>query len=390
MKKLTVFSFFNSSNIGDLLIAECALNFFLGLQNCSFCDISGERIDVDQWRKKNLQKQTSSCCTESIGKIKKALLKNNITRSVISFYKANQSVIPQNILKNTEDSETVVYFGGNLVMELCKLPTSILVLYRSIRALKSCGKKVFLCAVGVGPFNNRKSRKIASEIFALADGISVRDDASYQLVKELAPQKEVSILRDPVLTVNYAYTASEEKKAIGVNVYFGPDKIMFKKMKEPFSKAVAYLRRTYPEYMIYLFSSEKMDYPDSIAIKADFTEDHMVVVKEIGTADDLFALHNQVDCVIGTRMHTVITAMVSHKPVLTIAWQRKVTSLMDYFENTQWNIPMQTFAKEPAAFQRKFDSLMGSRECVTQKNAQKISEIKNTYSEQIEQLLEGV
>ena len=389
MKKLTVLSFFNSSNIGDLLIAECALNIFSEVQNCSFCDISGERIDVDQWRKKDLQEQTYSSYTGPFEKIKKALLKNNITRSVIFFYKANRSRIPKTILKNTEESDVVVYFGGNLVMELCKLPTSLLVLYRSIQALKSCGKKVFLCAVGVGPFDNRKSRRIASDIFALADGISVRDDASCQLVKELAPQKEVSILRDPVLTVNHAHNASEKKKAIGVNVYFGPDKKMFKKMKEAFSKAVAYLRETYPEYMIYLFSSEKMDYPDSIAIKADFSEDYMVDLKKIDTADDLFTLHNLVDCVIGTRMHTVITAMVSHKPVLTIAWQRKLTSLMDYFENTQWNIPMQTFAKEPAVFQRKFDSLMESRESVTRKNAQKIAAIKNIYSEQIKQLLEG-
>lgn len=389
MKNITVFSFFNSSNIGDLLIAESAVEFFSGVPNCRFCNISGEPIDIVQWRKQILQKQFCCSDAESQGRIKKALLKNSAARSVISFCKSNQSVVPQTVLKNSEGSDTVIFFGGNLVMELYKLPTSILVLYRSIAALKNSGKKVFLCAVGVGPFENRMSRKLAGEILKLTDGISVRDDASYDLARQLAPQKKVSIIRDPVLTMDVPVGCETKNNAFGVNVYFGPYKKMHRKMEAAFVEAIRFLRNNYSHYTIYLFSSEKVDYDHVLAVKSYFQQDDRIVVRNIESPDELFKLHNQVDCVVGTRMHTIITAMISHKPVLSLSWQGKVTSLVEFFENKQWNIPIKQFVKNPNLFSKTFESLICSKEKIVQRNQNKIAVIKHTYREQIEKELEG-
>lgn len=392
MKKATVFSFFHSANIGDLLIAEMSVEIFKGRYDCLFCDItSGEQVDVEKWLEYRFKRAKGTLESHGVfSQVKRLLLKNSFIRDTVSYCKAKKSKVPYIMTENCRNSDLAVFFGGNSVMSLGHRYSSVLVLRRAVSMIEESGKKVAFCAAGVGPFKNEASRVDAKNIFELADCVSVRDEASYKLVKSFVPEKDVFVVCDPVLTKDVAVKQNIDERAIGINVYFGADKRKCRAMKRAFISAVSYLRRRYPEYKVYLFSSEMTDICDIKAVKEHFEKDVNVCVKTINSAKELFELYETVDLVVGTRMHTIITSLISHRPVLSISWQEKVLSLSETFENLEWNIKADDFMSYAAVFAEKLDSLIKNRERVVKKNDAKLLSIKANYKDKILEPLERI
>ncbi len=346
MNKITVFSYFHSNNIGDLLIADAVSDIFSYDCECSYATITGFNvIDLVEW-KAALNDGNRHTPSKS-NPLKKAILSVEIFRSITSSYKAARSNLPKKALEASADSELAVFAGGNSLMALDCSHAALTTFLKVVKTLKKNGKKVAFCFCGVGPFKTKAAFKTFSRILPLLDFISVRDNASYDLVKKAYPAIEAEIWRDPVLLKEIpANNASPS--SIGVNVYFGYGKKKAKQMKSAFVSLIRELRQKCPDRKIYLFSSELTDIGDILSVKNELCDDEMVEVVKIQTAEELFALYGKLCCVLGTRMHTVITATVSHLPVVSISWQEKVTSLMDYFEASDRNFKMDDFICAPS------------------------------------------
>ena len=345
MKKITVFSFYNSNNIGDLLIADIVSQLFSDLYNCRYCDISTfEYVDISEWREYISGELPTPMVSK--GGIKKFILNSELFRSVIGVIKAERSKAPYLALKNCEGSDLVVFAGGNSLMELEHFPASLKVLYRAVKLLKENGKQIAFCFCGAGPFRSKSSFKMFGNILGLLDFVSVRDDASYDLVKKACKDVRVEVWRDPVL-LKEILNKNNKPIDIGVNVYFGHEKKNKTKMKKAFVSLLKELRRSVPERKIYLFSSELTDINDITDVKKEFCDDGMIQVRTINSIDGLFSFYDEVCCVVGTRMHTIITATVSHKPVVAISWQSKVASLMDFLGKEKLCFDMNRFISEP-------------------------------------------
>lgn len=382
MKKMTVFSFFRSNNIGDLLIADQVSEVFGRYYDCKYCDIGNFKdVDIIQWKDTISKELTSNIKKQS--KLKKAILSIGLLNSAIGAYKARSSDSPTRAVEYCRDSDIVVFAGGNSIMELGYFPATTERLYRVIKALKKNGKKVAFCFCGVGPFNNRASYKKFKQIISMVDFVSVRDNASYDMVVEAFPDADVEIWRDPVILKKIEYSGVLSD-SIGVNVYFGHNNANQDKIRVAFVGLIKELREQYPNRRIILFSSELTDIEHVMAVKNAFHSDSMVEARRVNTIEGLFAIYNSVCCVLGTRMHTVITALISHKPVVSLSWASKVKSLMEYFNNEDKCFDINAFANDHSAISDALAKLIANNDDVVKSNDAILDNARKNIEEGIE------
>ena len=386
MRKMTVFSFFRSNNIGDLLIAEQVRDIFGRFYDCTYCDITDFKgVDIIEW-KDNISKELKSNVKKR-SKIKNIILSIGLLNSAIGAYKAKISDSPLRALECCRDSEIAVFAGGNSIMELGRFPATTERLYRVVKALKDNGKKVVFCFCGVGPFNNKASYKRMQRIISMSDFVSVRDNASYDMLKKACPDVDIEIWRDPVLLKQVECGVSTSD-SIGVNVYFGHNKVKKEKIRVAYVGLVRELRERYPNRKILLFSSELTDLEHIMAVKKDFFDDDMVEAITVTTIDGLFEVYSSVCCVLGTRMHTVITALISHKPVVSLSWASKVKSLMEYFESDDKCFDIDAFADNYSAISEALAGVIANNNDVVRSNDAILDKARKNIEEGIERFKE--
>lgn len=370
MKKIAIYSFFNSHNIGDILIADQIKKLFSNRIDCVFFDIGdGSNAALCSLKKFSHKENRNT--------IKAKLLKTpflgDLIRSILYF----SSKKYHNILQSAENSDIVIFAGGNQLMELYSFPTDIITYYKVVKKLKKQNKIVCFCFCGTGPFKSKLSEKIAAKILKLADFISVRDEYSLALTKKYLPNKNIDIWCDPVLLMKNNTTNNNFAKAIGINVYFGHDSKFKKMMYNSYVSVIKLLRENFPEIKLYLFSSELTDINDIISIKDFFADDDMIIIEEILSAEDLFAFYNNVDIVLAARMHTAITATISNLPVVTIAWQKKVSAFTSLMKNQEFNFDLETFFHKPNLVYEIIKYLIENRNDIINKNLTTLSDLRN-------------
>lgn len=377
MKKTAVFSFFESYNIGDILIAnQIKKKFSEYNQNCMYFDIGNGKPCDDCSLKENLIVKSNST-------LKKKIIRTPIIGDLICSFYSLKSRAYKNVCLAAKDCDTVIFAGGNQIMELNRFPTSIIGVYRAVKELKGKGKKIGFCFCGVGPFKSFISKKIAKKIFLLADFVSVRDEYSREWVESFLSKKHIEIWCDPVLMMETQSQKTETKNAIGINTYFGHDARYKKDMHNSYNEMIKRFREEKSELTIYLFSTELTDIYDIESVKRDFYDDDKVVVKNITSEQALFEFYNEVDAVVAARMHTAITSMVYGLPILTVAWQNKVASFMQLMENSEFNFTVSEFVSNNDLVVKKLAYIIENTEDIFSKNAQRLKILKDDTNQKI-------
>ena len=368
MKKVAVYSFFESHNIGDILIAQNVKTIFSKIENASFFNVGDGKNAEDC----SLKMRKNG----SINSGKKFLLSIPFIGNCIHTISSMRSKAYMKVVSSAKERDVVIFAGGNLIMDLNKyFPSNLIGLYRAVKALKREGKKICFCFCGVGPFCSASAKRTARKILAYADFISVRDNYSFNLVKELLPSVNAELWCDPVLVSFNEREAEKTDTALGVNVYFGHKKEYFDKMENAFVSVVKNLRERYPDRDVVLFSSELTDIDNIKSVKAYFDEDSKVIVKNIESADELYELYKEVAAVIGTRMHTVITATTCGLPVVAISWQGKVRSLMELIDNSAYCFDIDFFVNNSSEASEKLVFCLENSESIVLKNRENIEKI---------------
>jgi len=389
MKKVTLVSFFRSYNIGDLLIADTVSNIFENNFDCEFCDTGFNIVDIKKFRENKIAPPAYE--VKKAKSLKQKLISLPLIGSVLKNFRSHIVKLPKKAYNVCKGSDAVIFAGGNSLMDLEKMAAEMIVNYRVVKKLKKHGIKVYYCFCGVGPFNSKGARKYAKKLINALDFISVRDKGSFDLVKELAPKKQVELWSDSVLTWDCPKKANKkENNAIGVNVYFGDKKERHEKVLRAFTEFIKILRERYPERKIKLFSSELTDIEHVNAVKGNFTSDNEVEAVNISNADELFNLFDSVDLILGVRMHTIITSMLFGLASTTIAWQNKVKSLAERFDNEYYNFTIDEFIENPALVADRFFECYINSQSIAEKNRVKLNEIKSETNEILNSFLSKV
>ncbi len=241
------------------------------------------------------------------------------------------------ILKAMKGAKLLITGGGTLFQD--HTSTRNVYYYALIVKLGTyMGLKSVLYANGIGPINKDSNKKLTKKVLNKVDLITLRDDESLKFLGELGVNKPKIILTaDPVfslrdVTMENKLLAYEKFKVVEgrkyVVVALREWKYSDVKFQDHIEEIVKYLFDQYQISAIFL----PMQNPTDLNISRDIyinTDCHGILLDFTYTTDDVLALIDRSEFVLGMRLHSIIYALKSNKPVIALDYDPKVRAVMD-------------------------------------------------------------
>lgn len=245
--------------------------------------------------------------------------------------------------------------GGSLIQDVTSVrsPKYYLGL---IRVAQLLGKKTMIYAQGVGPLKDEANRRKTVKAFEKCAKITLRDEASARLLKELGLQKAVQVTCDPVLALSAEDVGLDIGKAI-----LGQLGILDSKGRKTKPLLIACPRSWkdnshLPKIAKLLDNQAKTGcdvllapahYPDdmeSIAAISNMMDERVYCVGRRLAAVELMSLVAGADKVLSMRLHGLIFAMAFGVPMTAVSYDPKVTAFMEQAYMEDCCVPAESFS----------------------------------------------
>ncbi|AGB42101.1 polysaccharide pyruvyl transferase CsaB [Halobacteroides halobius DSM 5150] len=231
-------------------------------------------------------------------------------------------------------ADLLISGGGSLLQDVTGYKT--IPYYLGVMKLAQLFKTpVFCCGQGIGPLNNPLNRKLVKQVLNSVAAITVRDRASQKLLQEIGVKQEVKLTSDPVFLLRPAKTdrvnqilKQEEieinKPTIGVAPRAWGDNSYLKEL----AKLLDLLKDKLQAQILFL----PLDYPDdrevSLQVREMMSEEAMVIRANY-TPQEVLALTERVDLMVGVRLHSLIFATVMGVLPAGISYDPKVDNFLE-------------------------------------------------------------
>jgi polysaccharide pyruvyl transferase WcaK-like protein len=329
-------SFFNSHNIGDIIIADtlykmvsskCNVERYSYVGNpCVFTDIndikSSKSSINNSWKQRGY----------------KILNKYHFTL-LISLYrilrrKKDDFTVFESKMRN---SDVLIIGGGNMIFDTDKYSDSASYFNEYISVAKKHKKKIFVISIGIGPFKTPRQERNAIDALGRCDYITFRDQKSYEIYKKYKNNTEnVFVSVDPVFLLSYdIQSCVSDGIVIGFNVFnnklIGEKQENYNKVIEGYAKLAKGLSNKL-NIKIVLFSTDLTDYEAIYDVYNKLSGNKNIEVREIDGIDSLLKLYSQISMLVGSRMHSMIIAFTQYIPIIGLSWQQKVDAMFDIID----------------------------------------------------------
>ena len=272
--------------------------------------------------------------------------------------------------------DVVAVAGGGQIDELFGGPlTHLHGLWRYGAMARRSGARFVILSVGTGTLTSRVGRVLARRCLALADYASFRDDRSRELVGDSAIG--VPIVPDLAYGLPVSWSAGTERSGppvVGVSpmAYADPrfwprqDVARYRRHVASFAHLTTRLVRA--GNRVVLFTSDGPDEAPRDELRAEVSaqlgpeESGMVTVAGTRTVAELMEVLSRLDVVVSARLHGVLLAHVAGRPVLAIAHERKVATLMGEMNQSQYCYDIDDF--DPEVGWARLQELVDGREHV--------------------------
>lgn len=314
--KGVLISFFDSNNLGDLLISKTMYDLLeergievVCLDFCTSKEIDKEHLTLHSDMNRENRNSDSN---RSVIKTKYLIpLKAFIRRIRKKRWMELDSVIAS--------KDFVIIGGGNMVMDYDIFPNYSYVFSKYIQIAKKYQKQVFVLGIGAGPFQFNYQRNLAVNAVRLVDYASTRDALSAHLLKI------EHISRDPAFMLK-RLPENRSRNKICVSIIDANSRFICAN-PERYIKSVTNIIQELTECgEVVLFSTEAGDY-EMVSKVYERLPAGTVEMKYIYSIESLLELYSQAKLVIGSRMHSLIIAMTQEIPTIAISWSSKVEEL---------------------------------------------------------------
>ncbi|MCU9613255.1 polysaccharide pyruvyl transferase CsaB [Caldibacillus lycopersici] len=187
-------------------------------------------------------------------------------------------------------------------------------------------KPVFVYAQGMGPINRRFNKWVVSHVLNKVNEITVRDEASKLLLQNIGIKRSISIVPDPVLSLEgipfqseWLTTQKIERPFITVSVRNWPTPIEYKK-----KIAEALDELAYKGYTVVFVPMHSIHDQEASQETAQLMNENSRIAPcnlEIG---EKISIIGESELLIGMRLHSLIFAAISHTPFITISYDPKM------------------------------------------------------------------
>jgi polysaccharide pyruvyl transferase WcaK-like protein len=228
------------------------------------------------------------------------------------------------------------------------------VLSRWSRIARQVGASFYVASVGTGNLS-AASRFLVKQALSSADYRSYRDERSRELVREPVLTRDDPIVPDLAFghPTGAVPAPGKERLVVGVSpMNFGHPSLwpegkasVYQKHVGTFGELVVRLLEAGHEVVLFSSSVDPEAMADAAAPARSLPADVQarLHVEEVRSVAGLFEVLARTDLVVAARLHAVLLALVAHRPVLAVAHERKVRTLMDELGHSRYCVDIADF-----------------------------------------------
>ena len=229
----------------------------------------------------------------------------------------------------------MLLFGGGSLIQDATSAKSLYYYLHVLKLAKKYGNKVYIFANGLGPISGKNIEKAKKELMR-ADKITLRDEESAKVLKEICPGLSFEVTADPAIGLLGSRAEFERLKKefsvpcgvplIGVSIRD------WKKTDTDFEeKLTSVLNKLYDEFALVPVLIP-MKYPTDIAISERIKNKlgFGIIIDRKTEISEAVSIISGMDIILGMRLHTLVFAAGNAVPCIGITYDPKVTGFMHY------------------------------------------------------------
>lgn len=236
-----------------------------------------------------------------------------------------------NLIKKIKDSDMLISGGGSLLQD--KTSSRSIWYYLFIMKLaKRYNKKVFVYSNGVGPINKKFNRKFTSKVLNKVDYITLRDNDSYELIKEIGvTNKNIKVLSDPVFNLKESsdeslckvFDINKDTVIVSVRSWMNDEKLINELSK--------FLNNLIDSGKNIVFMPMQTPRDTVISEKIAKNLSSSKIIDEKYPVEILMNLMKHSGLVIAMRLHAMIYAIHQNVPFIGISYDPKTDTVLKDF-----------------------------------------------------------
>ncbi|ATP38995.1 polysaccharide pyruvyl transferase CsaB [Solibacillus sp. R5-41] len=229
-----------------------------------------------------------------------------------------------------KQADGLISGGGSLMQDQTGMK-SIPYYCGIIRIAKFHKKPVFVYAQGMGPINQKISQLLVKNTFKKVEQITVRDEASKQLLADIGVENSVSIVPDPVMGLDAKAFRSDwlaqqtfDNGYITVSVRDWPSAVQFKRKIADSLDLLARDGKT----IVFIPMHGEHDEKSSNALAALMQEKSIVAPGNVSIEEKIHII-GQSDLLIGMRLHSLIFSAIQATPFIALSYDPKIDAFAE-------------------------------------------------------------
>jgi polysaccharide pyruvyl transferase CsaB len=228
------------------------------------------------------------------------------------------------LLKILQQSDVFIWGGGSLMQDATSIASPIY--YASLMALaQQKGLKTIAWAQGIGPLNKPFTRWLTQQVLLGCNAISVRDNASAQLLRNW--QLEPIIAPDPVWALQSETPPplpDTEQPMVAVILRSHP--LLTPRRLQTLIEALQDFQAKSNSLILLIPFQPAQDQAIAEQIADQLSPEHLIM--SIANPQQLKGLFRAVKMAIGMRLHSLIMAAAEGCPCFALSYDPKVSQLM--------------------------------------------------------------
>jgi polysaccharide pyruvyl transferase CsaB len=229
------------------------------------------------------------------------------------------------IISLMKKADGLISGGGSLLQDITGMK-SIPYYTGIIKIAQWLNKPVFIYAQGMGPINKSINKMITKSTLNKVSYLSVRDEDSMNLLKNIGVTKEISLVPDPVMgleaqTFSNEWVAEQNFKRpfISVSVRDWPSEADYKlKM----AQALDELSRSGYD-IVFIPMHGEHDNHSSKEIAAKMEEENSIAPYDAEIQAKI-SIIGQSELLVGMRLHALIFSAITHTPFVALSYDPKI------------------------------------------------------------------
>lgn len=232
-----------------------------------------------------------------------------------------------------KEADGLVSGGGSLLQDKTGLK-SIPYYTGIMRIAKNHKTPVFIYAQGMGPIDRWISKLLVKNSLNKVDEITIRDEASKQLLENIGVKKPMKIVPDPVIGLSgndfkssWLNTQSfKDKPFVSVSVRDWPSAVPF---MEKIAQSLDLLAQN-GQTIVFIPMHGHHDEKASQSVAQLMKEKSIIAPGEL-SIEEKIAVIGQSHLLIGMRLHSLIFASIQYTPFIGISYDPKIDAFAEIF-----------------------------------------------------------